>query len=64
MEDFDIYDLTPHEEYSLLCDGCESEETTRDSSQFLALKMAEKEGFIKIGGDVFCPKCAKNQEAK
>ncbi len=68
MLTFEEDDLTQFAEYAILCDMCESEESTRDGSSYLAIKLAIKEGFVKDAStrDLLCPHCAKirNGETK
>ena len=55
-------DLWVNEEFSVLCDGCGMNESTRDSYKPFAIDLAKKEGFIKtLGGLLLCPDCQRKE---
>lgn len=60
------HELHVSEEYSIICDECGMNESTRDGSREMALRSAVAEGFAKLEGseDILCRHCrAKHGES-
>lgn len=53
------YELSTFEEYSIVCEVCEINESTRSSSRDLAVSAAVSEGYKKLEGceTIACPSC-------
>ncbi len=65
IDEIKDYELSVWKEYSIVCDECGVNESTRDGNRSFAVSLAIAEGFRHLEGNasILCPQCLAKEPA-